>query len=188
AQYYCPSDFGSDLNSASAYYQRARGNYVVNWGQALYDTATPQGVGLAPFAHDGGSRSKPHLTRISDIKDGTSNTLMMSEVLMSMSPNDDDWRGDIQNDDGVFKFMTITTPNSSSPDVVNWINPNPDTNPITPATAAGSEFNAARSRHTGGVNVSMCDGSVRFVSNNIQLTTWRQLGTMNGGEVITGNW
>jgi prepilin-type N-terminal cleavage/methylation domain-containing protein/prepilin-type processing-associated H-X9-DG protein len=188
AQYYCPSDFGSDLNSPSAFYQRCRGNYVVNWGQALYDHATPAGVGLAPFSHDNGSRLKPHLTRLSDIKDGTSLTLMMSEVLMSHSPNDDDWRGDIQNDDGVFKFMTITTPNSSSSDVVNWINPSPDTNPLTPAVAAGSEFNAARSRHTGGVNVSMCDGSVRFISNNIQLLVWQQLGTMNGGEVISGNW
>ena len=37
--YYCPSDNGSDLNSPDAYYQRRRGNYVVNWGATKYDTA-----------------------------------------------------------------------------------------------------------------------------------------------------
>src|SRR4051794_3460433 len=36
--YYCPSDSGSDLDSPSAYYQRRRGNYVVNWGNTPYDT------------------------------------------------------------------------------------------------------------------------------------------------------
>ena len=30
----------------------------------------------------------------------------------------------------------------------------------------------ARSRHPGGVNASLCDGSTRFVTNNINLATW----------------
>ena len=46
----------------------------------------------------------------------------------------------------------------------------------------GLEFSAARSRHTGGVNVGMCDGSIRFISNSIDLATWQAMGTMNGGE------
>jgi prepilin-type processing-associated H-X9-DG protein len=41
------------------------------------------------------------------------------------------------------------------------------------------------SRHTGGVNVLMGDGSVRFVRDSVDLTTWRAMGTMNGGEVVT---
>jgi prepilin-type processing-associated H-X9-DG protein len=45
-------------------------------------------------------------------------------------------------------------------------------------------FFAARSNHPGGVNVLMADGSVRFVSNGIDLTTWRALGTCCGGEVL----
>src|SRR5262249_31761619 len=43
---------------------------------------------------------------------------------------------------------------------------------------------AARSNHSGGVNVCLGDGSVRFVSNGIALDTWRALGTRAGGEVI----
>ncbi len=43
---------------------------------------------------------------------------------------------------------------------------------------------AARSRHTGGVMVLMCDGSARFVSDNIELTIWQSIGTRTGGELL----
>jgi len=41
----------------------------------------------------------------------------------------------------------------------------------------------SRSYHTGGVNVLMMDGSVRFVNNRIGAATWRAMGTRGGGEV-----
>ena len=44
----------------------------------------------------------------------------------------------------------------------------------------------ARSYHPGGVNVLMGDGSVRFLKDSIQGTTWRALGTVQGGEVVDG--
>jgi prepilin-type N-terminal cleavage/methylation domain-containing protein/prepilin-type processing-associated H-X9-DG protein len=179
--YYCPSDTGDDLDDPSQTYQRRRGNYVVNWGNVKYDTAPPAS-GNAPFSHINGNRATPRNTHLSDIIDGTSNTLMMSETLMAPSHDDNDWRGDIQNDDGVFKFMTLTTPNSSAPDVVNWAIPNGD--PLMPVTTAGSEYSAARSRHAGGVNILRCDGSIQFVTNSISITTWQALGTMDGGEVL----
>ncbi|MBO0697640.1 MAG: DUF1559 domain-containing protein [Zavarzinella sp.] len=46
---------------------------------------------------------------------------------------------------------------------------------------------AASSFHSGGVNVGMADGSVRFVRDSIDFTAWRAMGTANGGEVISGN-
>jgi prepilin-type N-terminal cleavage/methylation domain-containing protein/prepilin-type processing-associated H-X9-DG protein len=179
--YYCPSDNGSNLDDPSQTYCRARGNYVVCFGQFYHDVAGAPGQPKAMFGDVGGNRSTPQMTRMADITDGTSNTLMMSEYLMATSHLDNDWRGDIQNDDGTNHFMTLTTPNSTTRDVVHWAIPNGD--PLMPVSTAGKEFNAARSRHTGGVNVSMADGSVHFVSNNISLATWQALGTMNGNDL-----
>ncbi|WZO98358.1 DUF1559 domain-containing protein [Isosphaeraceae bacterium EP7] len=45
----------------------------------------------------------------------------------------------------------------------------------------------ANSRHPGGVNVTMADGSVRFVKTTISVQTWRAAGTRNGGEVISAD-
>jgi hypothetical protein len=46
---------------------------------------------------------------------------------------------------------------------------------------------AARSHHTGGVHACLADGSVKFVSNNIDLRVWQAAGTRNGSEV-QGEW
>lgn len=43
---------------------------------------------------------------------------------------------------------------------------------------------AARSRHTGGVMTLLCDGSARFVSENVDLNTWRAIASRAGGEVF----
>jgi len=43
----------------------------------------------------------------------------------------------------------------------------------------------ARSFHTGGVNISLMDGSVRFVSNSVSVESWRALGSRAGGEVTS---
>jgi prepilin-type N-terminal cleavage/methylation domain-containing protein/prepilin-type processing-associated H-X9-DG protein len=45
----------------------------------------------------------------------------------------------------------------------------------------------ASSRHPGGVNVMMCDGSVRFVKSSVAPQTWWALGTMAGGEVVSSD-
>src|SRR5207253_9483117 len=44
-------------------------------------------------------------------------------------------------------------------------------------------YRAARSRHPGGVNVLLADGSVRFVRDSIPAPMWLALGTRAGGEV-----
>jgi prepilin-type processing-associated H-X9-DG protein len=51
----------------------------------------------------------------------------------------------------------------------------------------GAEYNGARSRHPGGVNTLFGDGSVHFIKNSISPLTWVQLGSINGGEVISSD-
>jgi len=45
----------------------------------------------------------------------------------------------------------------------------------------------ATSNHSGGVNVGMADGSVKFIKDSISVPTWWALGTRNGGEVISSD-
>ncbi len=185
--YYCPSDIGQDLDDTSQTYPRRRGCYVVNFGMAYVDQP-PLPPGTAPFYDIGGSRSNPGVVRLTDFTDGTSNTLLMSECLRPGSRDDNDWRGDIHNDDGEYKFMTFTGPNSPQPDILSPTyedNLNDPMMPVAPLSAANPyQYYAARSRHTGGVNTVFGDGSVHFISNNVALTTWRALGTMNGIDTI----
>jgi prepilin-type N-terminal cleavage/methylation domain-containing protein/prepilin-type processing-associated H-X9-DG protein len=60
----------------------------------------------------------------------------------------------------------------------------PPNSPIPDFTAHGRTFAALRSNHTGGVNVLLGDGSVRFARDSVLVTTWRALFSRAGGEVI----
>jgi len=188
--YYCPSDRPGALWQGDIYW-RARGNYVINWGHMAVpynptDPAQSPALGLAPFGYaDNASRDKPRTTRLTDITDGTSNTMLLSEVIQAANDTDYDIRGDMLNDDRpCTMFMTLNTPNSGT-DVSPYCDGSryPSNPPCTNANA-GFAHKAARSRHSGGVNVLFADGSIHFVSNNVALATWRALGTMNGGEVV----
>ncbi len=46
---------------------------------------------------------------------------------------------------------------------------------------------SASSKHPGGVNALFADGSVHFVKDSISPVTWRALGTIAGGEVISSD-
>ncbi len=185
--YLCPSDTGT-IDQNVGFYQRTRGNYVVNWGNVWYgqrNNSTPPPPNKAPFFNNDGVRSNPGKVTFASIIDGTSNTLLMSEYLMAKSAADNDWRGDIHNDDGVFRFHTLLTPNTSSPDIISngWFQVTND--PRMPAAAGANQRNAARSRHTGGVNTVRCDGSVSFVSDSVDLAIWQGMGSMDGSEVAS---
>ncbi len=43
----------------------------------------------------------------------------------------------------------------------------------------------ASSRHSGGINIAACDGSVRFIAQTIDIASWWALGSRNGGEVAS---
>jgi hypothetical protein len=162
-------------------YYRARGNYVVNWGNVT-DPVSPAATITGPFYYSDGGTT-PGNVKLTTITDGTSNTLLLSEVIMA--PNTMfDVRGDvINNDRGCFNFMTVNTPNSSVPDRLVFYGANPD--PMMPSTSSSNALVAARSRHTAGVNATMGDASVRFVTNSVNTAAWQAMGTMNGNEVIS---
>jgi prepilin-type N-terminal cleavage/methylation domain-containing protein/prepilin-type processing-associated H-X9-DG protein len=48
----------------------------------------------------------------------------------------------------------------------------------------GQIMTTAGSRHTGGVNLMMCDGSARFISSEVNRPTWQALGSRNGEEIV----
>ena len=48
-------------------------------------------------------------------------------------------------------------------------------------------WKAARSRHSGGVNTLLADGSVRFVKDSVNIAAWRALATIAGGEVVSAD-
>jgi prepilin-type N-terminal cleavage/methylation domain-containing protein/prepilin-type processing-associated H-X9-DG protein len=52
------------------------------------------------------------------------------------------------------------------------------------AQAMHADYQVARSAHSGGVNILMADGSVRFAKNSIAVNVWWGLGTRDGGETI----
>jgi prepilin-type N-terminal cleavage/methylation domain-containing protein len=124
-----------------------------------------------------------------DVVDGLSNTLMVAELLQGQRA---DLRGMIWFDAGGF-ITTYLPPNSTVPDNVNQgCNNQPRLN--LPCIQAANQprsnppnptMHAARSRHPGGVQVVLCDGSSRFVRQNISINTWRALSTTRGGEAVT---
>jgi prepilin-type N-terminal cleavage/methylation domain-containing protein/prepilin-type processing-associated H-X9-DG protein len=180
--YFCPSDRPGALWEGDAA-TRSRGNYVVSWGT---NTATGTTGAKAAFGLLDGNAAQPQRTRITDITDGTSSTLLMSEVVVALNDSDFNTHGDFFNDDtntaGAI-FMTINTPNTGT-DVIDCGVSNDPAAPCTQTGGGTSTQAAARSRHTGGgVNVALCDGSVRFISNNVSLATWQALGTISNGDL-----
>jgi len=127
-------------------------------------------------------------TRIADIIDGSSNTVLFSEMLPVDSATD--WRGaTICPGMGANHFSTFTTPNSTTADAIFACDPaNTQKIPCTlTVNTDGNTYAAARSRHTGGVNASFADGSVKFIRDSITATVWQGLGTKSGGEAVSAD-
>jgi prepilin-type processing-associated H-X9-DG protein/prepilin-type N-terminal cleavage/methylation domain-containing protein len=181
--YYCPSDRPGAMWKANVYVF-CRSNYVTNHGPSTFFA----GERKAPFGwtYSGGwSNYIPYRTNFKDVTDGTSKTLLMSEIRMTPTDASGDLRGCTMNDQGTPWFMAVATPNSGS-DQTNTpgaVCNNTETRDM-PCNVGLNAAVAARSRHPGGVNVVMCDGAVRFFDDSIDLATWAALSTMNGGEQI----
>ncbi len=81
------------------------------------------------------------------------------------------------------RYNHFGTPNTISCDTTDTV-----------ATATGSPgLGGAQgvvpptSNHSGGVNLCMADGSVRFIKDGIDLQTWRAIGTRAGREIVDAN-
>jgi len=161
-------------------------NYAVNFGNTGYaQQATLNGVTFrgAPFAISG--HNVPAVNKkFRDITDGTSNTMLVAEVLQGQGSDlrGFSWWGDAT------QFTTYLPPNSSIPDriyTLTYCNNQPLQNlPCDVSTATEPTMFASRSRHEGGVQVVLCDGAGRFISENIDLGLWRSISTAWGKEVV----
>lgn len=177
--YTCPSDTASNTHALTYY---GKGNYVGNGGigPMISNWNTTQSV--AQF----GVFMVNSKIRMADISDGTSNTVLASEIIRVQG---NDFRGVMHYPEGPI-FQHNRTPNTTTPD--DWRSSLCVSLPEAPCVGTYTAYNnrqvilSARSRHTGGVNAALCDGTVRFVTTNIQLATWQALGTIKLGD-LSGN-
>jgi prepilin-type N-terminal cleavage/methylation domain-containing protein/prepilin-type processing-associated H-X9-DG protein len=207
----CPSDRMVPVSVAYGEPVIGPTNYAVCVGSGTTNGGPPFG---SPLNSDGMFTGGPGF-KITDITDGSSNTAMISESLLGDGPenfggampgdpqvvyaytgfggqmNDAACAGagqwNVSNRRGFMwasgemrcgSYNHYYTPNSPNPDCI--------CNDLTTYTAFG--FRTARSRHTGGVNLGLGDGSVRYVSNSISLASWRAVSTRAGGEVVGNDW
>lgn len=107
---------------------------------------------------------------VRDVLDGTSNTIMLAEVSSGFG-TDQGWEWGW----GGMLVDTRITPNGPGtyPGDKTFLNPRETDFP-----------QGASSYHEGGIQVAMGDGSVRFLSENINYLTYVALATRRGGEVI----
>jgi prepilin-type N-terminal cleavage/methylation domain-containing protein/prepilin-type processing-associated H-X9-DG protein len=103
-----------------------------------------------------------------DATDGLSNTTMLGEVIGALC---------ITQNWGVQSFGTTAFP-------INYMNQSLKLNVPKQSNPRWSESIGFRSEHTGGCHFLMGDGSVRFLSDNIDGATYRGLASKAGSEVL----
>jgi len=99
--------------------------------------------------------------KIRDITDGTTNTLVIGERQFNRFPGT--WSG------------AVPQAESAIERILGHADHVPNSN------VHHEDFGSA---HVGGCHFTMGDGSVRFISENIDVGTFQRLGTIGGGEVV----
>src|SRR4051812_11538647 len=211
--YSCPSDPNAQATSniMGGDKKITSHNYVANFGNTTHQqgsltinsvTFTFQGAPFgdvgSPNSDQAGASGAGSVNRNVDfagIPDGLSNTMMVSEVLVGQSSANNDLRGFSWWAYGA-SFTGQLPPNSTKPD---WMqsagycnypgvaNPGIPSNPPCMAGTNSLVFTAARSKHPGGVNMTFCDGSVKFVKNTVNQITYMALSSARGGEVVSAD-
>lgn len=164
---------------------RAPGHYAVCGGTEDYNIywsyyGDPNPVQNGAIVYTGSSAGK---IRFRDITDGTSTTLMIGETAYNLP-------------DYKFTSSSSSCNGQSRYGYTYWANPYPgstvcftssDFNPhdIADDSVFDSSWRKSfRSDHVGGVQFVFVDGSVHFISENIDASLLDALATRNGGEVI----
>jgi prepilin-type N-terminal cleavage/methylation domain-containing protein/prepilin-type processing-associated H-X9-DG protein len=209
--YVCPSDFPqvpyTISQSSNGYSQTSYAGVAGTNDIWHYWCNCPAGVGGQDCA--GSIEIKPDgifgrnwTFRISNVTDGTSNTLFVGET--ARFKNDPDqifnswsrglWFGSASPNATRPQGSASTAPRINAAFQLNDLSAFPAT--LVPTGNADSWLYSAspdyrvlgqygfRSQHPGGANFLFGDGSVKFLKETIDLTTYRALGTRNGGEVV----
>jgi len=178
----CPSDpagpafgGGGGLRSGGRGFQ---GNYVMCTGKQE----------MNPNGDLGGMYYQYSSTQMRDMVDGSSNTIMGSEVIIrgttgsSWGAGGGYWGGGAG---GGYGFTTLEPPNTTLPDqIYSCKSTTFPRSPCTELTTYARTHIYARSYHQGGVHALLGDGSIQFISENINRATYQDLGTRAGGEVV----
>jgi len=182
----CPSDGQSSqprTNTADIGGTVGQTNYKgvcgSNWQWGSYNIGgSPTGNGLDQgngifYRTDGSPTTSGHgpLTIVA-ITDGTSNTFLAGEDIPSLNR----WCAWPYNNAAV-GTCAIPLNNALLPGQPGYNN-----------TGDWPDIYSFRSRHTNGANFCLADGSVRFVSQSISITTYRNAATYNGGETLGSDW
>lgn len=147
-----------------------------DYAAVIGDYRNSTGVGQTPtYGNVGyGNRIRGSISRwarsarFRDFKDGTSNTIVVGECIGAMS---------ITQNWGTQSFGTTSHP-------INFMNESLANNLPTQANPRWDESIGFRSYHVGGAQFLLGDGSVRFISENIDGATYRGLASVNGQEVL----
>ena len=206
ASFLCPSDSQqTPVGEAGTNYRFSEGTTICYaWGPVT----DPTGYNAAIPAPDGPFFDNTAVT-LAGITDGTSNTAAIAEKLMGdfqpliATPNRDIYVQTIipTTPEQTYQYcqqvdITSTPSNGESGNGAPWIYGYVATTVykhVSPPLTLSCYFYPSRltltawSLHPGGVNVTMCDGSVRFFKASIDRTVWRAIGSRNGGEVISSD-
>ena len=185
----CPTEPDVIGEKAAHDWCHRRSCYVVNLGRTNYhqdDCADWWGRGH--YKHAGAPYSYNKARKLSEIKDGLSNTLGLTEIVIM--DNEEGWKGSygmVSQSHGA-GITTWLTPNSTLSTDAGRLGWDEDLFvPPMPNYASGwwgSATFMARSHHSGGVNAAFLDGSVRFVNDEITLENWNALSTSKGSETV----
>jgi prepilin-type processing-associated H-X9-DG protein len=155
--------------------QLAQANYVAMFGDGPIVATAAGGVGDGVFYRNS-------TTRIVDITDGTSNTILVGERSSNLALAT--WTGSVPGAIVLPQAPGVTATGQSPVLVLGHTGTL--ASPSTPNSSL-ADVAAFQSRHTGGVNFLFGDGSVHLIGPTITPSVWIALGTRGGNEVIPGN-